>query len=370
MNSPETFIATYHCKASDRSEAEEMALAISIEQSVEMPPDAVPSTARHSIAEVVSLVEKDQQIWRTEIRFPGSTVDGDPLQLLNILFGNTSLKRGVRLVDVDNQILNTILPGPQFGIKGIRNLVGVQNRALSCTALKPIGLSPDELAQFAGKFAAGGIDLIKDDHGLLNQQSSPFRDRVKAVVTAIREGEQKSGKRTLYFPNITGSALAMAERFNIAADSGADGVMILPHLSGLSVMQELARKHRLPIMAHPAFAGAHVIAEDHGIAPGMLFGKLWKSFGADAAVYPNSGGRFSFSTEQVQEINRCCRQTNGEFPPIFPVLGGGIQRSNLDKWVDLYEKDTVFLIGGSLYEHPDGPESATREFQQKLESYV
>lgn len=370
MEAPDYFIVVYHILADDHARAEETALALSIEQSVEMPPDAVPEQARHSIAEVAELKQIEENRWLVKVRFSSSTVDGDPLQLLNVLFGNTSLKAGIRLMDVDDEILNAILPGPSFGISGIRNQLDVNNRPLSCTALKPIGFSATEFGEFAEAFAGGGIDLIKDDHGLFNQQSAPFKDRVQTVTRAIRKGEERSGKRTLYFPNITGSADQMKIRFREAAEAGADGVMILPHLSGFSVMQELARSRELPMMAHPAFAGSYVLSPDHGVAPKLLFGKLWKAFGADAAVYPNAGGRFSFTQEQVADINYTCRSVNGSFVSILPVLGGGIQRGNVKRWADVYEYDTAFLIGGSLYQHPDGVEAATREFQQELEHHV
>ena len=32
--------------------------------------------------------------------------------------------------------------GPRFGVKGLREKLGVSDRALTCTALKPMGLSP------------------------------------------------------------------------------------------------------------------------------------------------------------------------------------------------------------------------------------
>jgi ribulose 1,5-bisphosphate carboxylase large subunit-like protein len=32
-----------------------------------------------------------------------------------------------------------------------------------------------------------------------------------------------------------------------------------------------------------------------------------------------------------------------------------------------YGPDTIFLVGGSLYQHPEGKEAAAREFQQILE---
>ena len=34
-------------------------------------------------------------------------------------------------------------------------------------------------------FAKGGIDLIKDDHGLANQNYAPYEERVRACCAAV-----------------------------------------------------------------------------------------------------------------------------------------------------------------------------------------
>ena len=45
---------------------------------------------------------------------------------------------------------------------------------------------------------------------------------------------------------------------------------------------------------------------------------------------------------------------------------GGIKIENVDRWITEYSQDVTFLIGGSLYEHPEGVQAASRELQQKL----
>ena len=59
---------------------------------------------------------------------------------------------------------------------------------MTATALKPQGLPPRRLAMLAARFAQGGIDYIKDDHGLADQAYSPFAARVEAVAAALADG--------------------------------------------------------------------------------------------------------------------------------------------------------------------------------------
>jgi ribulose-bisphosphate carboxylase large chain len=361
------FEVEYRIIAGSRSDAEHIAENICIEQSVEMPADAVPGHVKSSIAQLISLEPASNNRWFVKIAFPVFLFENDPTQFLNVLFGNSSLQPGIKITDLDAEKLHDLLPGPYFGIDGIRKLLKVQNRPLSSTALKPVGLSPAELADRAFQFTSGGIDIIKDDHGLASQSSAPFRARVKSCVNAIRGGMEKSGKRTLYFPNITTSPARVLDRYFEAVELGADGVLISVQLCGPSILCELAREAEVPVMAHPAFSGSMVIHESQGITASLYYGLLWRAFGADCIVYPNARGRFSFSVEMCKEINNRCTTPISGIKPAFPVPGGGINRESLPHWMNEYEKDTIFLIGGSLYQHPEGIFKAASEFQQTLQ---
>lgn len=363
------FSVQYLIESSSKSEAENIALNLSLEQSVEMPLNTVPEIAQGYIGQLVSLEKASDGQWISTLHFSKKLVEDDPTQLLNILYGNSSLKPGIKVLDVNDYAFQSVLKGPAFGIEGIRRLLNTQGRPLSCTALKPVGLSVSGFAERAYKFAKGGIDIIKDDHGITNQSAAPFKDRLIACERAIRKGEQISGKRTLYFPNITTSALNIRDRFDQAIEYGADGVLICPQLTGLEVMHGLASLNQVPVMAHPSFSGAFVIHDNHGFSPELYYGKIWRAFGADSIIYPNTGGRFRFDIHQCKAINKACRHNFSDFKPSFPTPGGGINLNSINKWIDEYDRDTIYLVGGSLYQHAMGIEKATQEFQIKLNQY-
>jgi ribulose-bisphosphate carboxylase large chain len=98
----------------------------------------------------------------------------------------------------------------------------------------------------------------------------------------------------------------------------------------------------------------------------LYYGKIWRSLGADAVIFPNPGGRFPFSRNECVELHNTLTDKTFPFQPAFPVPAGGIQLSSVEDFKHLYGNETIFLIGGSLYEHPDGIETATRIFQETL----
>ena len=194
--------------------------------------------------------------------------------------------------------------GPRLGIAGLRQRLGVTDRPLLCTALKPMGLSPAALAEMAYRLARGGIDLIKDDHGLSDQTFCPFDERVSRCAEAVARANQETGRASLYLPNVTAPADEITARAERARELGVGGLLLCPGLSGLDSLRRLAADDPLglPILSHPALLGGLSLGPSQGIAHGLLFGTLTRLAGADATIFPSFGGRFAFTAAQCHEI--------------------------------------------------------------------
>lgn len=365
----ETFEITYKVTVSEDEQIDEKIEGICLEQSVELPRSVLTNEVETKVVgEPVSNQPAGDGLYDVAIRWPFKNTGGDISQFLNILYGNISLQEGIRITGASWERLNgRLFQGPAFGIPGMRDLAGIPSRALSATALKPLGSTPGEIADLCYRFAAGGIDIIKDDHGITNQGYAPYRERVRACVEAIGKAAEETGKKSLYFTHITALAADSIQRYEEAAELGADGVLICPHIAGVETMHRLARIDlSLPVIAHPAFSGGLTTHKQQGLTPDFLYGELWRALGADFVIYPNTGGRFSFSVEECKAINRAARDESLPFKSSFPMPGGGIDRSTVPKWLETYGTDTVFLLGSSLYEHPDGIRNAAEELSELL----
>src|SRR5205809_3045583 len=198
--------AVYRVRA-DASSIEDRARAIAVEQSVEMPVSAIEDDYVLSkiVGRVVAIEPREEGIFDVRIALAAETVGQDPGQLVNMLFGNTSIHDDVVLHDAEIPAeLMKWFGGPRHGLSGLRQKVGARDRALTCSALKPQGLPPEKLAALAEKFARGGVDYIKDDHGLADQAYSPFAARVQAIAPALRAVEQAIGHAARYVPSLSG----------------------------------------------------------------------------------------------------------------------------------------------------------------------
>jgi ribulose-bisphosphate carboxylase large chain len=352
--SGERFSVTY-ALAADEPTAREMAADICIEQTVEFPQDLIAS---RSIREgIFGRIETFRAAGSGEgfeavVSYAVEITGYELTQLLNVLFGNISIKPHIRVQRIDlGATLAGKFRGPRFGRQGLRALTAVQDRVLLCAALKPMGLSAAELADLAGKFALGGIDLIKDDHGLADQAFSPFEERVKRCAEAVARANERTGGRCLYLPNVTADGDGFLHRAVIARAEGAGGVVISPGLTGFDAMRRLADDDEigLPVLYHPAFQGSFVTSPRSGLAHGMLFGQLARLCGADGAIFPSYGGRFSFTREQCREIVESTGEPMEHLKRIFPCPGGGMTMESMDDMLDFYGREAVFLMGGGLF---------------------
>jgi ribulose-bisphosphate carboxylase large chain len=215
-----------------------------------------------------------------------------------------------------------------------------------------MGLSATELARICGCFARGGVDLVKDDHGLADQDSAPFDERLERCQEELARVNAETGGTTLYVPNVTGDAGTLESRLELAHRAGCRGVLLSPLLVGPDTVRHVAERSGLAVLAHPALSGAY-FRDDHGIAPELLLGDIFRIIGCDGVIYPNVGGRFPFSEQVCAAINARLQGPLGSMRPAFPVPGGGIDVERVPYWVDRYGPDVIFLIGGGFYARAD-----------------
>jgi len=371
--SGERFSVLYRIIGQDAGDCYAKAQDICYEQTVEFPPELVP--AGFIMDEIVGRIESCQQINQTcclaEISYAAETAAGELTQLLNVAFGNISIKPGIMVERLNlSPLLLSNFQGPRFGRSGLRQLLQAPNRPLLHTALKPMGLSAGELAKMAYQCAIGGIDIIKDDHGLTDQCFAPFDERVKRCAEAVATANIETKGNSIYVANVTAEPQETVRRARLAKEAGAQGLMIAPALTGLEVMRNLADDPTiaLPVICHPAFGGSYVLGSG-GISHYVLYGQIARLAGADASIYPNFGGRFSFSREECVNIALGTGEEMGHIKKIFPSPGGGMSLNSIPDSIEVYGNDVIFLIGGGLFRHgPDLVENC-RYFRGLIDNY-
>ena len=336
----ERLTAVYHLRV-PADTAAARATGIAVEQSVEMPIAAVtdPAILRDIVGQVDSVADIGGGVFEARIGLSVATTGLEAGQLLNMLFGNTSMHPDITLADAEfpETMLNAF-GGPRQGLEGLRKLAGAQGRAMTCSALKPQGSDARTLAALAGRLSKGGLDFLKDDHGIADQHYSPFAERVPRIAEAMA-----ANGKTIYLPSLSGHLESMRKQVEIARAAGVKAVLIAPMIAGLSTFHALVRDNPdIAFMAHPAMVGSGQIA------PPFLFGKLLRMLGADAVVFANHGGRFGYTPATCRALADMALKPWGALKPAVPVPAGGMTLARVSEMLQFYGKDVMLLIGGDL----------------------
>jgi len=360
------FHTTYHVRC-PASEIEARAQGIAVEQSVEMPLSAITDARvlADIVGQVAGIADLGEGAFAVKIALAVETVGTDAGQMLNMILGNTSMHACVSLVDVEIPLaFAATFGGPRHGLEGLRARVGAGRRPLTATAIKPQGLPVPALAELAHRLALGGLDYIKDDHNHADQAFSPFARRVPAIAEAVRRAGVLTGHPTRYVPMLNGDWGRMQAQLRLVRDCGIDTVMMAPMLSGVATLQALAREWpEMAVLAHPSMSGGGQIAPD------LLFGTLFRLWGADALIFANYGGRFGFPPSMCASLSARALAPLHGLRAGLPTPAGGMELARVPELLDFFGPDVMLLIGGSLLLAGARIEQEGAAFHRAVEAY-
>jgi ribulose-bisphosphate carboxylase large chain len=322
---------------------------------------------------------------------------------------------GLKLMDVELPAsFAQHFRGPKFGVAGTRRLTGVgapasstartaatsqravpeagAPRPLIGTIIKPsIGMSPQQTAGLVKILCEAGIDFIKDDELMANPPHSPFDERVAAILRVINTHADRTGKRVMYAFNISDELDAMQRHYDKVVKAGGTSAMISINSVGLSGAKKICDIGALAIHGHRNGWG---MLNRHPLL-GIEFPayqKFWRLAGVDQLHVNGIANKFWESDDSVvRSIESCLKplfQERGIYAastsaddttlkrhecraPILPVVSSGqwggqaCETFRRTKTVDL-----LYMAGGGIMAHPDGPAAGVRSLQKWWEAAV
>jgi len=255
--------------------------------------------------------EMDETEGIVRIAYPTALFEtGSIPQILSSIAGNIfsmKLLNNLRLMDVSfpAEVIERY-NGPKFGIKGIRELLGVKKRPLCGTIVKPkVGLGPKDHARVAYEAWTGGVDIVKDDENLTNQKFNPFKKRVIETLYLRDKVEKESGERKMYMANITAPTCSeMKERAQFVKEQGGEYVMIDIIPVGWTALQTLREENEsmgLVLHAHRCMHSALTRNPVHGISM-QVIAKLVRMVGLDQLHIGTAVGKMHGGEEEVKTL--------------------------------------------------------------------
>ncbi|KIL34795.1 2,3-diketo-5-methylthiopentyl-1-phosphate enolase [Cohnella kolymensis] len=368
----------YDEKADFDKKAQGIAVGLTVGSWTELPEAAKQQMQRH-LGQVVNVDVHEpvngapgERYADITVAYPDVNFSRDLPALLVTTFGKLSMDGRIKLIDLQpsSDFLGAF-PGPKFGIKGVRDLLGVYDRPLVMSIFKSvIGHELQGLREQFLQQALGGVDLIKDDEILFENPLTPLEQRVKVCMDAAREAEQTTGQKLIYFTNLTGSTFKLKENAKRAIDAGANGLLFNVIAYGFDALAELAADPgiNVPIAAHPAMAGALYPSQHYGIAAPLLLGKLIRIAGADLSLFPSPYGSVVMPKEENLGVMEALLTDALPQKPVFPVPSAGIHPGLVPLIMSDFGPEVVVNAGGGVHGHPGGAAAGGRAFRQAVDA--
>lgn len=294
--------------------------------------------------------------------------------LLTVLLGEGTFYSpgiaAIRLTDLRfPDVYLARFPGPQFGVKGLRELLGIHGRPLFFGVVKPnVGLPPAEFAAIAEEAWKGGLDAAKDDEMLADVDWSPLAARARLCGAARKRAEAATGEKKMYVANITDEISRLRPLHDAAVAGGANAVMLNAIPLGLPGVRYVREFCQVPLLSHFDMVAAFSRAPAVGVDSAVIT-LLQRLAGFDIILFPGIGARMRTTDAEVRANFEACRRPLGPIAPALPVAGGSSRPADVAATMKLCGSvDFAMVPGRGVFNHPDGPAAGARSFRQAWEA--
>lgn len=312
---------------------------------------------------------EDPYVW---IAYPSELFEAGSIpQILSSIAGNIYGMKAVKRLRLEDfrlpEVLVKSFPGPALGRDGVREMLGVSERPLIGTIVKPkVGLSSQGFAEVLYEAMMGGCDIVKDDENLTDQEFNRFDRRLELSIMASEKAWSETGERKGYMPNVTAPGDEMLRRLELVKKAGSRYAMIDVVTTGFAGVQML-RNHTegLAIHAHRAMYAAFTRVPDHGMST-LAFSKFCRFAGVDQLHVGTIVGKMEGDKEEIlrmhEEMNqtmveprdRLLGQNWGSLKPVLSVASGGVHPFLIPAIMEHFGHNLAIMQGGGIHGHPDG----------------
>jgi ribulose-bisphosphate carboxylase large chain len=300
---------------------------------------------------------------------------GNMPNILSSVAGNVFGLRALRNLRLNDVVLPRELvqsfKGPNYGISGIRELLGVKDRPFVGTIIKPkLGLKTRDHAKVAYEAWVGGCDVVKDDENLSSQRFNPFDDRVVETLEMRDRAEEETGEKKVYMVNITSETEEMLKRAQFVKDNCGRYLMIDILTCGFSALQTIREQDfGLVIHAHRAGHAAFTKNTKHGISMKVI-AKIARIIGVDQLHVGTVVGKMSETREEVSENCEALRTDMYGLNKVLPVASGGLYPGLVPALIGFFGNDFVIQAGGGINGHTDGTVSGAMAMRQAVDAVL
>lgn len=292
------------------------------------------------------------------VQIPETILDTESGLLQSLALVIDSLPHGdIRLEDVEADFSH--MPGPSNGAEGINRSLGARGVMLGAV-LRPIqGIHPADLADVSYKLISAGLDFVRDIPGLINQEASQIGLRISLIEEKIDKIKEETGRRAVYWVNVTSKLEKLVDIVQKSLDSGARTLFYdlnVGCMDGIVTIREEFGKRIFLYVNLPSYQSS--------FSPSVL-AKLARLYGADAVERP---GYYGTNREEVLSIDRAL--TSGiEVKKSLPVARN-IHPGEVEANLAIFGEEQAIIADEAVYEHPMGEEAGVKSMRECIDAFL
>ena len=286
--------------------------------------------------------------------------DGVSHLLVNIMGGQLDIdiieKCHVKDILFPEQILSKF-KGPKFGIQGIREFTGVQDKPVLGSIIKPkTGITPQVLLEMVKQLVEGGVNFIKEDEILSNPSFCKIEDRVPLIMDYLKD------KQVIYSVSIHADYPYILDRVKQVHELGGNSVHV-NFWCGLGVYKAI-RDLDLPIFLHFQKSGDKIFTNrNHDFyIDWIVVCKLAALMGVDFIHAGMIGGYYKWEEEETVDAVKVLNSLG-----TMPALSCGFHPGLTDWVTSKVGNDYMANVGGAIHGHPHGTVAGATAMRQSID---
>ena len=286
--------------------------------------------------------------------------DGVSHLLVNIMGGQLDIdiieKCHVKDILFPEQVLSKF-KGPKFGIQGIREFTGVQDKPVLGSIIKPkTGITPQVLLEMVKELVEGGVNFIKEDEILSNPSFCKIEDRVPLIMDYLKD------KQVIYSVSIHADYPYILDRVKQVHELGGNSVHV-NFWCGLGVYKAI-RDLDLPIFLHFQKSGDKIFTNrNHDFyIDWIVVCKLAALMGVDFIHAGMIGGYYKWEEEETVDAVKVLNSLG-----TMPALSCGFHPGLTDWVTSKAGNDYMANVGGAIHGHPNGTVAGATAMRQSID---
>jgi ribulose-bisphosphate carboxylase large chain len=193
---------------------------------------------------------------------------------------------------------------------------------------------------------------------------------VTAVMRVINDYADRTGKKVMYAFNLSGEMDAMLRNYEVIVRAGGTAAMISLNSVGMAGVKRICDQGGLAIHGHRNGWGMLTRHPMLGI-DFPAYQKLWRLAGVDQIHVNGIQNKFWEDDDSVTRSIETCLKPLGRSHAIMPVVSSGQWGGQAP---ETYRRtrtiDLLYLAGGGIIAHPDGPGGGVKALRRAWEAAV